>query len=393
MIAAHRLALLCFCVLAPAWAHAVQDCEVNGESVNPNHGGTTAGKTGIMRCQDRDSGQLMREQELQGGKFMGVVRYYREGKLQRDYSVNERGNQHGRAREFAPGGGQVLRDSTYDNGSQVGLVRSFHANGQLQRITFYALRDNGSSSNEQAYAEFNERGQLQHLRCGDKPLLASPADDARWCGFSGGASQVELFSGKGVVNGHSSYLAGKRIRHETLSDGSKPDYQDEVSGSTRTERYFNNAGVKRREVRWLLDAQTSRNSFKEREQDFADSGTLTRDRQWSAGKPVSDQTFYLNGQPRSKTEFGGEGDSAWLQTTEYFDTGKIAGTGRFSASNRYRQLPLGTHQRFNEAGRLVTESSYDDRGRIAREKVWDDEGKLVRDDAVFEDGSRKAYSR
>ncbi len=163
MKAAHRLALLSLCLLAPAWAHAVQDCELNGESVNPNHGGTTAGKTGIMRCKDRDSGQLVREQELQGGKFMGLVRYYKDGKLQRDYSVNERGNQHGRAREFAPGG-QVLRDSTYDNGSQMGLARSFHANGQLQRIVFYGPREGGSI--EQAYAEFNESGQLQALRCG-----------------------------------------------------------------------------------------------------------------------------------------------------------------------------------------------------------------------------------
>jgi len=388
MKAAHRIALLCACLLAPAWAYAVQDCELNGESVNPNHGGTTAGKTGIMRCKDRDSGQLVREQELQGGKFMGLVRYYKDGKLQRDHSVNERGNQHGRAREFAPDG-QVLRDSTYDNGNLTGLARSFYANGQVRRITFYQLRE--SSGDELAYAEFNERGQLQALRCGDKALLAAPADDARWCGFSGSASQVELFNSRGVLKGRSSYLAGKRVRYETLGDSGKPDYQDEVSGSTRTERHFNGAGVKRREIQWLLvDGKTS---FREREQDFADSGALTRDRRWSAGKPVSDQSYYLNGQPRSKTEFGGEGDALWLQTTEYFDSGKVAATGRFSASNRYRQLPQGTHQRFNEAGRVVAESSYDERGRITREKAWDDEGKLVRDDAVFEDGSRKAYSK
>lgn len=387
MSAVPRLALLCACLLAPAWAYAVQDCEVNGESVNPNHGGTTAGKTGIMRCKERDSGQLAREQELQGGKFMGLVRYYKDGKLQREYSVNERGNQHGRSRDFAPGG-QVLRDSTYDNGSQMGLARSFHANGQLQRIVFYGPREGGSI--EQAYAEFNESGQLQALRCGDKPLLAPPADDAYWCGFSGRASQLELFSGKGVLKGRSSYQGGKRIRHETLGEDGKPDYQEDITGSTRTERHYNNAGVKRREIQWQLDGK---NSFREREQKFADSGALTRDRRWSAGKPVSDQSYYLNGQPRSKTEYGGEGDTAWLQTTEFFDSGKTASTGRFSASNRYRQLPLGTHQRFNEAGKLVAESSYDERGRITREKSWDDEGKLLRDDAVFEDGSRKAYAK
>lgn len=387
MKAAHRIALLCICLLAPAWAHAVQDCELNGESVNPYHGGTTAGKTGIMRCKDRDSGLPTREQELQGGKFMGLVRYYKDGKLQREYSVNERGNQHGRSRDFAPFG-QVLRDSVYDNGSQMGLARSFHANGQLQRIVFYGPREGGSI--EQAYAEFNESGQLQALRCGDKPLLAPPADDARWCGFSGGTSQLDLFSGKGVLKGRSSYLVGKRVRHETLGEGGKPDYQEEFSGSTRTERHFNNAGAKRREIQWQLDGKTS---VREREQEFADSGALTRDRRWSAGKPVSDQSYYLNGQPRSKTEYGGEGDAAWLQITEFFDSGKTAATGRFNASNRYRQLPLGTHQRFNEAGKLVAESSYDERGRITRERSWDDEGKPLRDDAVFEDGSRKAYSR
>jgi hypothetical protein len=42
MMAAYRLALLCLCALSPAWAHAVQDCEVNGENVNPNNGSETA---------------------------------------------------------------------------------------------------------------------------------------------------------------------------------------------------------------------------------------------------------------------------------------------------------------------------------------------------------------
>ena len=43
-------------------AHAVQDCELNGEHVNPANGNTTQGKTGVMRCKDRESGELQREQ-------------------------------------------------------------------------------------------------------------------------------------------------------------------------------------------------------------------------------------------------------------------------------------------------------------------------------------------
>ncbi|MEO6856481.1 MAG: hypothetical protein ABI410_22895, partial [Rhodoferax sp.] len=94
----------CAALLCVGAAHAIQDCELNGESVNPNNGNTTAGKTGLMRCKDRDSGQLAREQELQNGRFMGLDRYYQKGKLQRERNVNERGNNHGLMRDFAPDG-------------------------------------------------------------------------------------------------------------------------------------------------------------------------------------------------------------------------------------------------------------------------------------------------
>ena len=53
---------------------AVESCELNGEHVNPNNGNTTAGKTGLMRCRDGEGGAVLREQELKGGVFMGVVR-------------------------------------------------------------------------------------------------------------------------------------------------------------------------------------------------------------------------------------------------------------------------------------------------------------------------------
>lgn len=85
--------------LSASAALAVQDCEVNGQSVNPANGFTTQGKTGLMRCRDRDSGQLVREEELKGGKFIGLVRHYENGKLIRERSVNDKGNSEGRDRE------------------------------------------------------------------------------------------------------------------------------------------------------------------------------------------------------------------------------------------------------------------------------------------------------
>ena len=58
-------------LLAHGAAHAVQDCEINGVAVNPANGATTAGKSGLMRCRDRDSRELMREQQIQSGTFQG----------------------------------------------------------------------------------------------------------------------------------------------------------------------------------------------------------------------------------------------------------------------------------------------------------------------------------
>ena len=54
----YRTALLsALMFVAAGLAHAVQDCEVGGQNVNPANGSTTAGKTGLMRCKDRDSGE------------------------------------------------------------------------------------------------------------------------------------------------------------------------------------------------------------------------------------------------------------------------------------------------------------------------------------------------
>lgn len=383
-----RLAALAAALLAllPLGAQAVQDCELNGQSVNPANGNTTAGKTGLMRCTDRDSGELVREQQLQNGVFMGLVRHYEKGKLLKEHSVNARGNMEGPAREFLPATGRLLREAVYDDGHETGLTRSFHPNGQLRRATFYA------EPGERAYAEFTERGQLSGLRCGDKPLLAPAADDARLCGFVGSTpSQVELFDGKGTLRTRLAYLAGKRVRSEELYDNGKPSMQDEISGTQRLERRWSSEGVKRREIVYLL---LERGAIKRREQEFSEKGLLVRDQRWSAaGEPLSDESYYLNGQPRSKAVYGEGTEARTVEVTEFHDNGERAALGRFAVVSRFRQVPIGLHQRFNDSGKLRAESSYDDKGRVTRERSWDEDGKLERDDEVFEDGSRKAYAR
>ncbi len=375
-----------FLLFAAGAGHAaVLDCELNGRSVNPSDGGSTAGKTGLMRCKHRDTGELQREQQIQNGSFMGLVRFYEKGKLAREHIVNAAGNIHGTAREFAPNG-RVVREAVYDDGQERGLVRSFHPNGQLRRATFYP-----NVGTDRPYAEFTERGQLSALRCGEAPMLAPAVDDAKLCGFVGGPSKVELFDARGVLRSRLSYLAGKRVRSQSFYDNGKPSVEDEIVGNQRVERQFSSEGVKRRETAWLL---LERSAVKQREQEFSEKGTLVRDQRWnSAGLPIGDDSYYLNGQPRARSVYSGSGESRTVEITEFYDSGERAAHGRFKAAARSRQVPIGTHQRFSEKGTLLAESTFDPKGRVTRERRWDENGELLSDDEVFEDGSRKAYAQ
>src|SRR5450432_3314973 len=136
------LAIVAALLAFAAPALAVQECELNGEHVNPNNGNTTAGKTGLMRCRDGESGPVVREQELKGGVFMGVVRSFnKDGGLEREYRVNEKGNRDGLAREYERGTGAakptLVREETYRNGSTVGVARTWYPDGKPKRVSFH----------------------------------------------------------------------------------------------------------------------------------------------------------------------------------------------------------------------------------------------------------------
>lgn len=377
----HTFACLLLSIALPA--HAVLDCDIGGVHVNPANGSTTAGKTGLMRCKDRDTGETQREQELRDGRFVGLIRFYERGKLAKEHSVNEQGNMHGRAREFGPDG-QVLFEGQYDNAQLRGLSRRFHPNGQLRRVAFHAGGNESGAS-----ADFNPQGQLSDLRCGPQPQLAPAWDDARACGFAGAASPVDLFNDRGLLQGRATWAAGQRVRYTRLDDKGQVRLSENVDGSKRVEREFSAAGTKLKERERIVDGREVRS---ERLQQFSDAGTLVRDQQWSSGRPVLDAQYFLNGQPRRKTEWTWSDATATVADSEFRDNGALASRGAFTETRGQRR-PMGTHQRFNAAGRLIGESSFDERGRLARERAWDDAGTLLRDDAVFEDGSRKAFAR
>jgi antitoxin component YwqK of YwqJK toxin-antitoxin module len=378
-------------------AHAVQVCELNGQGVNPSNGSTTAGKTGLMRCRDGEGGPVVREQELQNGVFMGIVRYYKDGALEREFSVNEKGNRDGRSREFVTKAGannQVLREETLRNGTTVGIARTWHASGQLRRVSFHA--DDGRA---EAVAEFTADGKLTELRCASRAQLAPHANDAAWCGHNAGTpTAVTLYAAGGQVRGTSTHERGELRKSEILWPDGKPRQQIEITAQGGSERQFSQQGNKQRETEWIhqgTGAAMRRITLVERE--FHDSGTLVRERRWT---PVErgaelqvEQRWYLNGQPREKQEFIAVEGRAGQRETRYHDNGQLSYEGAYVREGRSNQQAVGVHKTYYASGRLRGERHYDARGRVTRERELDEGGKVTRDDELFEDGSRKAYSR
>jgi antitoxin component YwqK of YwqJK toxin-antitoxin module len=285
-----------------------------------------------------------------------VVRFHHgNGQLREEFTRNERGNKQGAAREFSPEG-QLLRESTYEDGREVGLVRAFYPDGKPRRLAFHL------DGREQAAIEYTPRGQVAQLRCGPRPLLAPVADDVHLCGF-GRVSNVELFDASGKVRTRLRYEEGKATRAENLHANGQVANVEEIVGDRRSEKRF--------------DAE----------------GRLLREQVWAEGFLALDRSFYLNGQPRSSTEWRRNGERVERTVRDFHDNGQLSGQGLWVTARRGRAVPVGAHESFDEAGRKRAETLHDDQGRPTRERAWDAAGQLVRDDAVFEDGSRRAFSR
>lgn len=378
-------------------SHAVQVCELNGQHVNPSNGSTTAGKTGLMRCRDGEGGPVVREEELQNGVFMGIKRYYKEGVLEREFSVNEKGNRDGLLREYAarPGAGnQLLREATLRNSTTVGIARRWHPAGQLRQVTFYD--DTGQA---EAAVEFTADGKLASLRCGSRPQLAPHADDAAWCGHGGAApATVTLHGNAGQVAGTLTHERGELRKSQTLWANGTPRQQIESNPQGGNDTQFWESGAKRREIQWLnqsVQGRAQRVTVLDRE--YHNSGQIVGEKRFKPAERgaelESEQRWYLNGQPSSKREYSVVNGGPTYLETRHHDNGQKSFEGAYVRGARGGETAVGVHKGYDAGGRLRTERHYAETGRVARERAWDEAGTLTRDDELFEDGSRKTHSR
>jgi antitoxin component YwqK of YwqJK toxin-antitoxin module len=390
--AALCLASIAF-ALAPTLASAAPLCELNGESVDPTNGFTTQGKTGVMRCRVTESGPVVREQELRNGKPFGLVRYYKNGALEREWSVDDNDEKDGRYREFAATPGEqnpVLREETYQNGRRVGRGRTFYPSGQLRSVVVY-----GDAERELASAEFTEHGQLHELHCADRPLLGPDFEDATACGFaaqSGEPDPVELYRNNGRLVARKLFVQGKLTRYESYFDSGKLAWQQDVTPEGSTERQFWESGIKRMEVHW---AGNTRQRSKLLEQLFQErSGGLQQEKRWHNGRLVLEINWYPNGQMRIQREAVTWNDQDATHETRYYDNGNKSSEGTLvDRVDTYGQQKVGVFRNWDEQGRLRSEREHDDTGRPVRERTWNDTGEVIKDDRLLEDGSRQPYRR
>lgn len=370
-----------FCVAAALPARAqLQDCTLDGAPVNLDHGATTRGKSGLVRCVDRQSRELLREFTLQDGRSVGLQRYYRRGRLASEATVNERNAREGRAREWNAQG-VLVKDGQYADGRAIGVHRKWHDDGTLESLEYYS-GDKSTRSGAQARMEFNRAGQLSGLRCDTEARLER---DAGPCGHRG-PSTTELHGQGGGVAERVTYDAGRLKQHETFWENGKPRASAALVGNGQTQqREYSREGALRLERVVEGGRPVSEKQYGERE-------TLVVERRYTEGRLQSETQWYLNGQ--KKRVLTPEDTKTHLEQ-HFHDNGKLAFEGRFriESSGCTACRPLDVHRSFDAQGQLRREVHHDDKGRRNRERTWNEAGQLLRDDELFEDGSRKANAR
>jgi len=349
-----------------------------------------SGKTGLIRCKDRDTGQLHREHEIHNGINKGLIRYYRQGILESEFYRNEKGNRHGIAKKFNLKG-VLIEEQNYDDGKTIDLSRFWYPNGKLKRATYYEKEKRG----QQASVAWTSSGLLSELQCTTKPVLMSVFNDKKYCGHTGQSSKVDLYNHRGILSSRSTHLSGKKTHYQTFwNDGKTVARELLVMPNSKLQRQFSDKGIKLLEVESILHHE---HYYPKRKYVYHETGSLLTETRWiivdEREVVESETSFYLNGQTKTREEYSKRNQLFVIKSKNYHDNGKLSFEGSYFRENRYNQYPNGVHRFFNDKGIVIQALHYDNKGRITREQGFSAEGKLIRDDEIFSDGSRRAFAK
>ncbi len=368
-----RLLSLVVCALCSATAWAIPRCELNGESVSPYNGNTTAGKSGLMRCVN-DDGQVRRlDQTLRDGRIHGpVVMELADGE-RREYSVNERGNRDGVARTF-DAKGTLRKEENLEDGSAVGVQKNFAEAGHLQELHFAAGRRTVLT------IAWLADGRLTELRCAAVTLVPQ---DREVCGHAGRASEVTLYREAGKPAGTVSHLQGQLQRLTVLDREGRLVRNEELKDGRRIKRVFYPSGKPRSEADFIERDPNSREGREGVAREWAESGQLTQETTWADGFEQRIHQWYLNGKQKLRQQIRRDGRNQERTTESFWDNGLPA-----AVNNERNGRLQGWQKYFTEAGVLAREDEHGERGVLLRRKHYGAQGVFEREERFLQDGSR-----
>lgn len=323
-------------------AHA-RHCDLNGESVNPDNGSTTAGKTGLMRCF-RDDGSLWYEKELQAGVFLGLDRFHNEDGSLRERYVNAQGNTEGRARRWWPGG-QLREEGEYRNADAIGVHQSWHRNGALQSLRVHPPTGGPATLT----MEWDDGGRLRELRCAPHSVVQQ---DREACGHAG-RTTTTLYHASGRVRERRQIEAGKLLRSERLGPQGERVSAVEFTAKGRIETQFHPNGEP---------------ALRDRIED---------------GFRVLREQWYMNGALKQRVRAEAKDRDPAIISEFFRDDGSL----QERLSERGRRAERREH--FDAQGRITEDWEYSPEGHAQRHRKYTPDGRVVLDEELYPDGSRR----
>ena len=270
------------------------------------------------------------------------------GRVLRDQQMDEQGRPHGLLREFYANG-VVRYQAEFVEGRREGLERYFREDASLSRLAYV-----DAQGRELASVALLADGRLTSVRCGDRPLLEGR--DTAWCGFAGEPGELRLHDESGQVVAREVWLRGQLLRREEF------DRSGRLSGVQRRNgdhdvrvRYFANGQTRSESSSRVGQPEDKRDGF---EREWAQTGQLLRETFWEGGRLLSDSQWYLNGRLKERRilQENQEGP-ALMKIEQYWNSGRLRYRGA-----QIDGISVGSHERFDEEGRLLLEVRVDGNG-------------------------------
>lgn len=285
------------------------------------------GFSGLVRCFDSRQGRLLEEFQVESGQLNGTsTKYDSKGQI---YEItNFRNNKmHGQRQSFDSSGKLQMLQS-YVDGQMSGLQKMFHPNGQMSRLFW---RQPGLSSQEYSDIQFNPKGQIISLRCGNSPITHM---DAKWCGFQG-PSKVQIYTSDGKPTQVMSFSAeGKKIDSNRYSikfqagilveeirkhpSGKISSELRQVSGVNYSYKQYDEFGklILSGQKKRLGDSETAAFELDGAIQRFLANGKLFAEERFEAGLREGLQKYYVDGRLDVEDTYA----KGRLVKTRYFDS-------------------------------------------------------------------------